>query len=319
MVYGAKVQQVITNPTGGLGRPQLALLKQAAIAACDSRDGVTDRVVEDPRSCTFDPGTLACTASKSSACLTPAQVEAARSIYAGVVNPRSGERIFPGPAPAGELQWGAYAPGFPDRGKLLARPGHSRCGVESSEARPGQGSGARAVARHRGHRLDRSESLRLRPPRKAAALARLDGRTNSAQNTIDYYEKVRATIGAERVKDSVRLFMAPGVDHCSGGEGTFQIDVLEAMTRGSRVGRRPSSWSPVALWQAGSGGQGLFALIHRSRAIAARAARTRRATSPASRRDRADGSRTNFYCQGSRSRVSQHRRRESSRRVSRPR
>ena len=114
MAYGAKVQQVVTNPKAGLGRPQLTLLKEAAIAACDGRDGVTDRVVEDPRSCTFDPGTLACTAGKSSACLTPGQVEAARSIYAGVVNPRTGERIFPGPAPAGELQWAAYAPGvFP--------------------------------------------------------------------------------------------------------------------------------------------------------------------------------------------------------------
>lgn len=36
-----------------------------------------------------------------------------------------------------------------------------------------------------------------------------------------------AAIGAERDKDSVRLFMAPGVNHCAGGEGTFQIDALD--------------------------------------------------------------------------------------------
>ncbi len=180
MAYGAKVQQVITSPTAGLGRPQLALLKAAAIKACDARDGVTDLVVEDPRSCTFDPGTLACTASNSSACLTPAQVEAARSIYAGVVNPRSGERIFPGPAPAGELQWGAYAPGvFPIAANYWRDLVIRDATWTPAPARPGQGSGAGAVARHRGHRHDRTESERLRrPPRKAAALARLDGRTD---------------------------------------------------------------------------------------------------------------------------------------------
>ena len=47
-----------------------------------------------------------------------------------------------------------------------------------------------------------------------------------AQNTIDYYESVLVATGAEQVRDSVRLFMAPGVDHCSGGEGTFAIDTL---------------------------------------------------------------------------------------------
>ena len=60
-----------------------------------------------------------------------------------------------------------------------------------------------------------------------------------AQNTIDYYEKVLATMGAERVKDSVRLFMAPGVDHCSGGEGTFQIDALEAIDAWVESGKAP--------------------------------------------------------------------------------
>src|SRR5215204_4416957 len=112
--YGAKVQQVLTNPAGGLAPPQLALLKEAAIAACDARDGVTDRTIADPRRCAFDPGALECAAETTSGCLTRAQVEAARSIYAGVVNPRTGARLLPGPAPGGELEWGAYTPGaFP--------------------------------------------------------------------------------------------------------------------------------------------------------------------------------------------------------------
>ncbi|MGH9217881.1 MAG: tannase/feruloyl esterase family alpha/beta hydrolase, partial [Vicinamibacterales bacterium] len=225
MAYGAKVQQVITNPSAGLGPPQLALLKRAAVAACDSRDGVTDRVVEDPRSCTFDPGTLACAPSNASACLTPAQVEAARSIYAGVVTPRNGERIFPGPAPGGEQQWGAYAPGvFP-----IAANYWRDLVIRDATWTPAKLDLDTDLARARS--LDTAE-IDSTDPNLSAFVARRGklllwhGWTDGlipAQNTIDYYEKVLATIGAERVKDSVRLFMAPGVDHCSGGEGTFQI------------------------------------------------------------------------------------------------
>jgi feruloyl esterase len=61
----------------------------------------------------------------------------------------------------------------------------------------------------------------------------------SAQNSIDYYEDVVATTGADQVKDSVRLFMVPGVDHCSGGEGTFGLDALGAIDAWVEQGRAP--------------------------------------------------------------------------------
>jgi feruloyl esterase len=38
------------------------------------------------------------------------------------------------------------------------------------------------------------------------------------QSTIAWYEAVRHTVGPEAAK-SIRLFMAPGVDHCRGGSG----------------------------------------------------------------------------------------------------
>ena len=241
MAYGAKVQQLVANPAGGLGRAQLALLKEAAITACDARDGVTDRVVEDPRRCTFDPGALACTPTNSSACLTPAQVEAARSIYAGVVNPRTGERIFPGPAPAGELQWAAYAPGvFP-----IAANYWRDLVIRDSAWNPAQLDLDKDLALARS--LD-TAGIDSTDPNLSAFVARggklllWHGWTDGlipAQNTIDYYEKVSAAIGAERARDSVRLFMAPGVDHCAGGEGTFQIDVLEAIDAWVESGKAP--------------------------------------------------------------------------------
>jgi feruloyl esterase len=51
------------------------------------------------------------------------------------------------------------------------------------------------------------------------------------RNTIDYYEHVANTLGVETTSDAVRLFMAPGVNHCGGGEGPSQIDFLGALER----------------------------------------------------------------------------------------
>jgi feruloyl esterase len=67
-----------------------------------------------------------------------------------------------------------------------------------------------------------------------------------AQNTVDYYESVVAASGRDATT-AMRLFMLPGVDHCMGGEGTFQMDalgVIDAWVEGGQpperiVARRP--------------------------------------------------------------------------------
>jgi feruloyl esterase len=75
----------------------LALLTKSAVAACDARDGLKDDLIDDPRRCNFDPATLACTASSAAgSCLSAEQIEAAKKVYDGAKNPRTGEQIFTG-------------------------------------------------------------------------------------------------------------------------------------------------------------------------------------------------------------------------------
>ena len=66
------------------------------MAACDGQDGVKDGVIDDPRRCKFDPASLICTAGDNDSCLSAAQAEAVKKVYAGVKNPRTGKLIFPG-------------------------------------------------------------------------------------------------------------------------------------------------------------------------------------------------------------------------------
>jgi feruloyl esterase len=41
----------------------------------------------------------------------------------------------------------------------------------------------------------------------------------SAYGTIDYFNEVRSTMGADKADSFVRLFMVPGMQHCMGGPG----------------------------------------------------------------------------------------------------
>src|SRR4029077_6112110 len=48
------------------------------------------------------------------------------------------------------------------------------------------------------------------------------------RNTIDYYDSGRANMGGAQ-DDFIRLFMAPGMQHCGGGPGPNQVNWMAAM------------------------------------------------------------------------------------------
>jgi len=80
---------------------KLAVLGRSVVAECDAKDGLVDGLIESPGRCRFDPATLICAGGDAPDCLTAAQVETARKIYAGPVTP-AGEPLYPGAAPGAE-------------------------------------------------------------------------------------------------------------------------------------------------------------------------------------------------------------------------
>jgi feruloyl esterase len=60
------------------------------------------------------------------------------------------------------------------------------------------------------------------------------------RNSINYYKSVLDTLGgASKTADSVRLFMVPGMGHCSGGEGTFAFDPMSVIEPWVEKGTAP--------------------------------------------------------------------------------
>ena len=71
-LWGAVLMNAIGNP---IPNCKLAAATSAAVASCDTIDGVEDGVVEDPARCTFDPRTLVDTQAGECGQFTQADVE----------------------------------------------------------------------------------------------------------------------------------------------------------------------------------------------------------------------------------------------------
>jgi feruloyl esterase len=229
--------------SGGLAADKLSLLTEAAIAACDADDGVTDRVIARPDTCAFDPASLQCSAGgDGSQCLSHSEVAAARRIYAGVVD-GDGELEFPGTGPGSERLWAAYAsPGF-----RIGSNYFQNVVVNDPEWDPATFDIDRDIAL--AAEQDAGAADAMDPDLSAfvdggGKLLVYHGTTDGLipyRNSVEYHESVVAELGADAVEDHVKLYLVPGMDHCSGGAGAHRVDWLSALERWAEDGDTPGA------------------------------------------------------------------------------
>jgi len=240
--WNVHVGKAAASTGGAIASSTYPMIHQAVLNACDARDGLQDGLITDPAACRFDFGALACTAGESPSCLTPGQVETARLVTSPAVDARTGEVIFPGLALGTELGWATKIGG----------PEPSALGTEffkyvvykdpAWDWRTFDLESAVTLA----DRLDRgtlnvSADLRAFRQRGGKLLLYHGWRDQnfSAESTINYYRNVRRTVGDAGSDAWMRLFLAPGVGHCGGGEGPNGFDAVAAMEQWVEHGRAP--------------------------------------------------------------------------------
>jgi feruloyl esterase len=229
---------LLDGPAGTIPQAKLPAIQKAVVEKCDLLDGVKDGLIEDPRACRFDPAALACKAGDSPDCLTGPQVAALRKIYDGPKNPRTGARIHPGDTPGTEAVAGGWSawiiPGAASTPALFmfANTFYGQAVYEDGrDFRTLNFDADIEYADQKTSAVLNATNPDLRPFRaRGGKLIQYHGWGDAAipaQDSIDYYEAVKAFLGRMPdprstkgpVDDFYRLFLVPGMGHCGAGLG----------------------------------------------------------------------------------------------------
>jgi feruloyl esterase len=219
----------------------------AVLQACDALDGVQDQVIENPRVCHFDPQAMACSAGDSNTCLTASQVAAARAMYEPVKNSRTGSEIFPGLSYGSELGWATFGGERPFgigaqmyQYMVFNDPNwdYKTLNFDSHLA---------LVDKIENRTINALDPNLGQFAASGGKLLMYHGWADPqipAGSSVEYYERVLDTMGgASKVRENVRLFMVPGMNHCGGGKGTATFDMLAALEQWVEKGSAPAQIS----------------------------------------------------------------------------
>ncbi len=228
----------LRTPESRIPVAKLPALQSAVLAACDRLDGVQDGLLEDPRTCRFDPAVLTCHGPDSATCFTAPQVEALKKIYGGPKNPRTGEQIYPGIPPGTEAvnwrNWIVHAEPMRSTQAVLGIPYYGQAVFEDLkwDVRTMDFDKDFAYGEAKAAPVLNSSSPDLRSFRaRNGKIIQYHGWGDpaiSAFSSIEYYEATRAFLSkfpdARRpastpIEDFYRLFLVPGMAHCIGGIG----------------------------------------------------------------------------------------------------
>ena len=229
------------TPGGILPQAKLALLSQSVLKACDRLDGLEDGILSAPQKCTFDPKTLACSGGNAANCLTPAELSTVQRLYSGPGNPRTGESIYPGLPKGTEQWWGRLGPdaaGLPPYAPIFAWA----FGGGWTWQQFNFDSGAALFTNRLGGMLNAmNPDLRTFRDRGHKLLV-YHGWADwlvVPEESIRFREMVAKGPAGRNMDTYYRLFMVPGMTHCSGGVGPDHFDALTAVVDWVENGTAP--------------------------------------------------------------------------------
>jgi Tannase and feruloyl esterase len=212
-----------------LAPADLTLLHEAALKACDLTDGIRDGIIGDPIGCRFDPSVLGCQAGQTTGCLSAQKIQVAKDVYAGPRTskgvPISTRGVFPG----SELDWQVDDSSPSEVSEffkyLLFRPAPGAAwkytDFDFDRDYKRLGLGAMYTDNNPDLRRFKSAGGKLIVAQGGNDALEIPGAI------FDYYDTVERTMGGRAAtSDFFRVFVVPGMKHCSAGDGAFAVDYL---------------------------------------------------------------------------------------------
>ena len=236
--------QTFKNPLNYIPPSKYPMIHRAVLEACDAKDGLKDGLIENPASCEVDFKLLTCKGGGDGPdCLTPRQVHSAQTIISPAMS-SDGKVLFPRVEPGTELRWARLA-GGPEPAELFldqfryvvyqnANWDWRTFDLDRDAAK------ANAVDKD----VDELDPHLAAFAKRGGKLLLYHGWADqqvAPGSTVEFYKSVVDLNGSvEQASGWLRLFMVPGMGHCSGGEGLDSFDKIVVTEDWVERGRAPS-------------------------------------------------------------------------------
>jgi tannase/feruloyl esterase len=241
-VYDA--QALTVDPASYIPPAKLPVINTAVNAECDGLDGIRDGILNDPRACHFDPAIIQCkTGEDLDKCLTAPQVAALKKIYAGL--PDSSKRSlnyylgnsFYAYFVHHQADWDYKTFTVAKDEKMAESTLGPQLDATDPDLKPFASHGGKLMMYHG-----------------------WNDPAIPALNSINYFESIRAKLGARAADSFPRLYMVPGMLHCIGGSGP---DVFRQMGIFTDVDSSDNMRLSLQQWtEAGTGPGAIIASKH---------------------------------------------------------
>lgn len=252
-----------------VGPKEQELIESSYMSMCDEQDGIKDGILNDPRQCKFDVATLLCKDKKTDRCLSKEQLNAVQTYYKGPKDSK-GESLYYGYPFGAETSTGGWSRWITG-GLKYSLADDFQEGVVSEFPEPEVPNAQWGFATqfmkylvyhdpdwsYKNYSFDTyredaklvGETLNASNPdlsafrQRGGKLLMYTGWSDaaiSALATLGYYEEVIAN-DTTAVND-VRMFMLPGVEHCSGGAGPSLINYIDEIDKWVVTGKAPEQF-----------------------------------------------------------------------------
>lgn len=259
----------LREPDAWVPPSKLAFVEKNVKAACDATDGVEDQMVWDPAKCDFDIASLQCSEGQEEDCLSATHVETIRQVLRGPHGP-DGKRITYGmPITNMGSGWpsfyGAVPPPWPEDTSIESlRKSSSGYVMGHVMTRVYFGPDYDFVEDFDFNDRDDldafwqgTEKYLFGQPHKSdlTGVEKAGGKViwwhgvsdagPTAPTSLDYFRLAKEKMGGnpERLADTARLYLIPGMLHCSGGTGPHDAPdrLLETLVDWVENGKEPGS------------------------------------------------------------------------------
>lgn len=242
-----------TSATAEMTLPpaKLPMITADVMKVCDAKDGAKDGEITDPRNCSYDAKRLLCKGGDAGDCLTHQQVDLVNASYGGTAS--KGAPVTPGPAVGSEFLWqqGANLATTGGYGNFI---GHYVFGQKDFDWRkinfdteydmikqkldPILAAPSPDLSRFKArggkiiqyHGWNDPVNMPWESPNFYAAIALFEKyratpeKLDEAMSKLTPADVAALVLSTKDVDSYYRVFMAPGMAHCTGGSGTTNFN-----------------------------------------------------------------------------------------------